>query len=637
MISSILVVFVAIAAWGVVRYITAIRRNIALARSTGLPYYVVPLDPISHISRAFYPIWMPLWKLVTPRRHWEGGAELCEDNWQYKLQFAPFAKKGETFIVVSPRSLLVLTASPEVTHEVTSRREAFPKPLEHYGILSMFGRNVVTTEGAVWRMHRKVTSASFNEKNSALVFGVAIQQAQGMTEYWANAQKQTGSIKTAEADTMSLALNIISYVGFGLRLRFPGQSLPVDTDSRMSKYASFSPLEGHTMTFRDSIAETLHHLLPLLLTPSFIINNIPLPLLRAAKEARDNYLAYMREFLQEKVKDVRRGDKEQGMDIMGSLVATSYQDKQDNDKGKGGLQLDDDEIIGNAFIMFLAGHETTANTMHFTLLELANNPAVQRQLQHDIDTILGRDTDPSTWDYEEKINAMQASMIGAVMNETLRVVPPVTEVPKKTTQPQTITVDGVKHTLPPETYIGLVVTGGTRNPRVWPTKPSKITDAPNDLSDWVPERWFRPNVQTADSSSASAQADVMEEDVGGYVGSDTSASMFRPVRGSFIPFSDGARSCLGRRIAIVEMLAAIAVIFQKYSVENAVGAWASDEELERMDRAQKAELYRKSVKRSRDAISSCQTMITLKLPRGTFVPLRLVKRGEERFVDWFES
>jgi len=343
----------------------------------------------------------------------------------------------------------------------------------------------------------------------------------------------------------------------------------------------------------------------------------------------------MQEFLQEKIKDVRQGDKEQGMDIMGSLVATSYQDEQDKGKGKGGVQLDDSEIIGNAFVMFLAGHETTANIMHFTLLELANNPAVQRQLQHDIDTILGRDTDPSTWDYEEKINAMQASMIGAVMNETLRVLPPVTEVPKKTTQPQTITVDGVKHTLPPEMYIGLIVTAGTRNPRVWPTKPSKITNAPNDLADWVPERWFRPSINASETNTG-VQAEA-EEDIGGYTGSDTSASMFRPVRGSFMPFSDGARSCLGRRIAIVEMLAAIAVIFQKYSIENAVSDWVSDEEVQRMDLGLKEELYRKSIQRSRDAINACETLITLKLPKGKFIPVRLVKRGSERFVDWYES
>lgn len=363
-----------------------------------------------------------------------------------------------------------------------------------------------------------------------------------------------------------------------------------------------------------------------------VSDNVPLRIFKEAKEARENYDLYMQEFLQEKAKDVRRGDKDIGMDIMGSLVATSY---QDNQGGKSNIRLKDSEIIGNAFIMFLAGHETTANVMHFSMLELANNPAAQRRLQQDIDTILGPDSDPTTWNYEEKVGTMQASMIGAVMNETLRILPPVVEVPKKTTptKPQTVTIDGVKRTLPPNTYLGLCVSASQRNPRCWPARPSKITGAADDLNDWVPERWFRPSLRDDKQSS-----DIIEEeDFGGYAGPDTSASMFRPVRGSFIPFSDGARSCLGRRLAIVEVLAALAVIFQKYSIENAVDDWASNEEVARMDQAQKETLYKKAVQRSRETMASCETRITLKLHNGHHVPLRLVKRGEERFVNWIDS
>ena len=342
----------------------------------------------------------------------------------------------------------------------------------------------------------------------------------------------------------------------------------------------------------------------------------------------------MKEFLQQKAQDVQRGEKDVGMDIMGSLVATQYQEKQGGNKA--GIQMDDSEIIGNAFIMFLAGHETTANVMHFTMLELANNPAAQRRLQQDIDAILGRDTDPTTWNFEDKVGTMQASMIGAVMNETLRVMPPVVEVPKKTppTKAQTITVDGVRRTLPPNTYLGLCVVAAQRNPRAWPGRPSKITGAPDDLDDWVPERWFRPSLSENEKQSAGVPE---TEDFGGYAGPDTSASMFRPVRGSFIPFSEGPRACLGRRLAIVEVLGALAAIFQKYSIENAVDDWASNEEVARMDRDQKRALYKKAVQRSRDVIASSEARITLKLHNGSHVPLRLVRRGEERFVDWYEE
>jgi cytochrome P450 len=181
---------------------------------------------------------------------------------------------GESILIVSPTTLMLHTADPEVIHQITSRREAFPKPTEHYNILAIFGHNVVTTEGATWRLHRKVTSASFNEKNAALVFRVAIDQAQGMTDYWLQTQGNTG-FKTVEHDTMSLTLNIISYVGFGLRLGWPGQPLATDEDSKLAKYASFDAPEGHTLTFRDSISGTLKYLLPLLLVPSFILSKYP--------------------------------------------------------------------------------------------------------------------------------------------------------------------------------------------------------------------------------------------------------------------------------------------------------------------------------------------------------------------------
>ncbi|KAI1192783.1 cytochrome P450 [Nemania serpens] len=628
MLSSILLVAGAFVVWFVIKYVTGLRRNIALAKSTGLPYQVVPVNRINNITQAFAFIWIPLWKFFVPKKYWEDVIEVCGPSWQYRKQFAPFAKMGENILIASPSSLMLHTANPELIHEITSRREDFPKPLEFYRILAMFGTNIVTTEGATWRMHRKVTSASFNEKNSALVFKAAIDQAQGMTDYWLKTQSN-GSFHTVEHDTMSWALNIISYVGFGLRLVWPGQPLPVDADSRMARYASFDPPKGHTLTFSESIGGILKHLLALLLTPTVIMNHVPLQVFKEAKEARENYDLYMQEFIQEKIEDLRRGDKEIGMDIMGSLVATSY---QDNQGGKSTIRLKDSEIIGNAFIMFLAGHETTANVMHFSLLELANNPGAQRRLQQDIDMILGADTDPATWNYEEKVNAMQASMIGAVMNETLRILPPVVEVPKKTTpiKPQTVTIDGVKHTLPPSTYLGLCVSASQRNPRCWPARPSKITGAPDDLNDWVPERWFRPSLDDKQNDT------IEEEDFGGYAGPDTSASMFRPVRGSFIPFSDGARSCLGRRLAIVEVLAAIAVIFQKYSIENVVDDWASNEEVERMDHAQRETLYKKAVQRSRNTMASCETRVTLKLHNGDHVPLRLVKRGEERFVNWLD-
>lgn len=350
----------------------------------------------------------------------------------------------------------------------------------------------------------------------------------------------------------------------------------------------------------------------------------------------------MHELMDEKIEETRRGEHVEGMDLMGQLVRSSYGKGQENgelsDKEKG-LEtgtLSRSDILGNAFIMLVAGHETTANALHFILIELANNPASQRRLQKDIDAILGN-KDPSSWDYESLINPMIASMLGACMNETLRLMPAVVEIPKKVTpnREQAFIVDGKRHVLPPGLLISLSAVSVQRNPRYWPARPSKIHPSKDDVNDWVPERWYRKDMVSS-KTTETAEMGLEEEDFGGYEGPDTSAQLFRPERGAYIPFSDGPRSCLGRRIAQVEIIAALAVLFRDYSLELAVDEWASDEEVEGMAREKRVELYKTAQDESRAKIGRAGSVLTLKL-EGEHIPVRLVKRGEERFVSWIEE
>jgi cytochrome P450 len=373
------------------------------------------------------------------------------------------------------------------------------------------------------------------------------------------------------------------------------------------------------------------------------IGILPFKATKLAAESQENYLRYMDELYDDKVEEFRQGlHGDQGMDLMGQLVRSKLGEQQQaNGRVSGSANakapkttLTKEEIVGNAFIMMVAGHETTANAMHFTLIELATNPASQRHLQKDIDAILGG-ADPWTWNYESKVNPMMGSMIGACMNETLRTMPPVVEIPKKVVGPegQIVTLDGEKHLLPVNAMVTLVAVAVHRNPRYWPSRPSKITGGADDINDYVPERWFR----TTDSKSKASEDDSTDaEDFGGYSGRDTSEQLFRPVRGAYIPFSEGARSCLGRRIAQVEIIAALAVIFRDYSMELAVDEWATDDELAGMGREDRARLYRTAQDACRKKLETARSILTLKL-HGTHVPLRIVKRGEERFVNFVDA
>ncbi|KAI1402559.1 cytochrome P450 [Hypoxylon fuscum] len=642
MLSTVLLLLGAAISYCIFNITSGLRANIAAAKRSGLPYFIIPLSPWNRIGQIFNGVWVPLFKQL-PRKYWQDIEFILNTNWQYQENHKVFARLGDAFLIVSPGRIICFTENAEAVHQITSKREAFPKPTEAYAILGQYGQNVVTLEGAQWRMHRKITSASFNEKNASLVFTESISQTLGLINLWLGPDGQGNkTFKTIEQDTASLMLNIIANIGFGLKILWPGQEFPADADPRLAKYASQEPPEGHTMSFVNALARTLDYLILLLITPKWLLKIAPSKRAKVAVEAESNFVGYLNEFLQEKIEDVRKGNNSEGLDIMGALVRTSYGDNENGSavagsgkKGAPVARLTDSEIIGNAFINIVAGHESTANVLHFAVVELATNPASQRRLHQDLDDIVG-DADPTTWDYDSKMNRLLGSMVGASINETLRLVPPVVDIPKMVTpnQDQPITIDGVRYLLPRKSTIGMVAIASQRNPRYWPTKPSKISDAETDIGDFVPERWL----QTESSKDQSVKVEGGDtEDFGGYAGSDTSAQLYRPPRGAFIPFSDGARACLGRRMAIVELVSALAVIFQKYSIELAVDEWASDEKVAGMSKDEKARIYKLAQQKSREIVKGATSMITLKLHGNKHIPVRLVRRGEEKFVNWVDS
>jgi cytochrome P450 len=223
-------------------------------------------------------------------------------------------------------------------------------------------------------------------------------------------------------------------------------------------------------------------------------------------------------------------------------------------------------------------------------------------------------------------------MVGAVMNETLRLIPPVPAIPKTTFAPQSLTIDGKSTTLPAGIYIHMNVVGTNRNLKYYPHQPSKVTSAPTDMDDFVPERWLLAS--STGTTGTTSEPAVKNEAIDGLetVSYEISSNIYKPPKGAFITFSDGPRACPGRRFAQVEIVAVLAVIFNAYSVELDVSAWASDEDVAEMTLEERKAVYGKAVERARRLIRGSEQTLTLKMERER-VPVRFVKRGKERFRD----
>lgn len=76
---------------------------------------------------------------------------------------------------------------------------------------------------------------------------------------------------------------------------------------------------------------------------------------------------------------------EKGRDIMSILVKAERAGAS-----KGGAALTPQQIVDNVNTFIMVGHETTAGSLSFTLLELARRPEVQERLRDEIRRV-GRD------------------------------------------------------------------------------------------------------------------------------------------------------------------------------------------------------------------------------------------------------
>ena len=350
----------------------------------------------------------------------------------------------------------------------------------------------------------------------------------------------------------------------------------------------------------------------------------------------------MTEMMEAKKVQISSGETEGGMDLMGALVKSAgYGSDSKAEKSKTDY-LTDQEILANAFVFILAGHETTANTIHFALILLAMEPEEQRRLQKDVESIF-KGIDSSEWDYDTYLPRLFGGMVGAVMNETLRLIPPAVNIPKYTLDWQPLTIDGKQYKIPPKVMLNLTASAVHRDSRYWPSGPVGPRDEAwhptsnheDDLNEFRPSRWILTDNQTKKSAEKPNGNSINKEveDLGVNTAEDTAETLFKPMKGSYIPFSDGFRSCIGRRFAQVEVLVVLARIMSEYSVEFAVDKYASDEELALMSEAQKKEIWKKARHEARETLRTRMgSIITIQLRSGSYIPLRFVRKGKENFT-----
>jgi len=133
---------------------------ISKVRPLGIPYFVIPFYP-SPLPRVFLlPFVNLLIRVFGLTHHWFFFLTL---DWQIHQRYEIYRLIGsDIFFTITPWEAILHVADPDMAVEVLAGKggngELYPKTEVVGRMMGLFGKNVLTVDGAVWRTHRKVTA-----------------------------------------------------------------------------------------------------------------------------------------------------------------------------------------------------------------------------------------------------------------------------------------------------------------------------------------------------------------------------------------------------------------------------------------------------------------------------------------------
>jgi len=381
--------------------------------------------------------------------------------------------KQHVFVANSPDTIRYVMVENKDNYERKS-------PQMKRALEPLLGDGLFISDGKTWASRRKIQTPLFDHSHIKMFSEVMISTITEMADDWQS--QGDGSQLNAHTEMGKLAAEIIARTLFGEKLGAENSTAVVnafaDYQSVVKQMALsnflglpdwFPNVNGKIGKARKA-AKTIHHAVDKIIE-------------KAEKEGHEGTM--VAEF-------IKANQSDNGLDTMTRK-----------------------QIRNEIIVLFMAGHETTANVLAWTWYLISQSPDVEKKLHEELNRVLDGRT-PKMEDIEN------LEYTRAILDETMRLYPPVPILSR-----QTLKEDKIRGKKIPAGSLMLIVPWLIqRHKKFW-----------KDPDSFIPER-FMPGAK-------------------------------KPTKFTYIPFSAGPRVCIGKGFGITESVLAVAILAQRFRLSLA--------------------------------------------------------------------
>jgi cytochrome P450 len=335
----------------------------------------------------------------------------------------------------------------------------------------IFGNGLITSEGDFWKRQRKLSAPAFHHQSIKQHADLMVRYTQDMLSEW-----RDGDVRDIDHDMMLLTQRIIAKTLFDVDVKHDAKSAGDAFDAMMRGL-------GSEINGIDAILPAL----------------VPTPSRNETTKGVETINTLLTQII-----NTRKTSVGQHGDLLDMLMSA---------RDEAGEGMSTQQLLDEIRTLYLAGHETTANTLTWTWLLLSQNPAALAAVEDEVSRVLAGRL-PTSDDVRNLVYC------DAMIKEALRVYPVAWVFIRAATED----VELSGYALPKGTVLWISPWVVHRDARWF-----------DDPHAFKPERWL-------DESSKPRH------------------------KYAYLPFGGGPRVCIGNGFAMMESVLLLAAIVQQFRV-----------------------------------------------------------------------